>query len=243
MDVLFQACVVKVQEFLRVGLKQNDVRVTFYKHIMNTINSSIHLLIFSDTTLSTQDWWLKKLSKYKINKRFFSTNPKESREKEIDYINQYLLFSYFSFVFHIFESSLRIVCKFCFYDDFYIVKDNQEKQIRDIRDLVETILRKLNLWDDEREKFLEIALKFRNSISNNGVFTKDKQESRLTYTWKHNSYVFNNGKQIKVEENYDLWTEYIRFTREFMSIFSELIDHTTVKKHRFIEDTTEPASA
>jgi hypothetical protein len=241
LEALFQVCFSKEQNFLRAGNEQKDARVTFHKHLINTINSGIHLMIFSDSTLLTEDWWTKKLPKYKINKRIFSTSPQESRQIEKGYIDQYLTFSYFNFVFHTFESSFRIICENCFKDEYYITKENGERKKRDIKNLCEVILKKLNLLDKDRENFLEIVVKFRNSVHNNGVFINDKQRSPPPYKWKHNSYVFNHGEQIALENNSGLWTEYLRFTREFISIFTEVIEHPTVKKYRFIEDITEIA--
>jgi hypothetical protein len=91
LEALYQVCFEKEQDFLGVGGKQNDARVTFHKHVITTLNSSIHLMIFSDTILLTEDWWLKKLPKYKINKRIFSTSLKESRQIEVGHIDHYLL--------------------------------------------------------------------------------------------------------------------------------------------------------
>ena len=92
LEALFQVCFKKEQEFIRIGSEQNDARATFYKQMTNILNSNIHLMIFSETTLLTEDWWLKKLPIYKISKRIFSTNPQESRRIERGYIDQYLLF-------------------------------------------------------------------------------------------------------------------------------------------------------
>jgi hypothetical protein len=200
-------------------------------------------MIFSDATLLTEDWWVKKLPKYKINKRVFSTSLQESRQIEKNYIDQYLLFSYFNFVFDTFEFSFRIICENCFKDECYITKENVEDQKRDIKNLWEVTLKKLNLLDKDRENFLEMVVKFRNSLHNNGVFINEKLKSSSLppYKWKHNSYVFNHGKRITLDNNSDLWTEYFRFTRELISIFTKVVDHPTVKKYRFIEDITEIA--
>ena len=238
LEALFQVCFSKEQDFLHVGGKQNDARVTFYKHLINTLNSSIHLMIFSDMTLLTEDWWLKKLPKYKINKRIFATSSQESRQVEVGYIDHYLLSSYFNFIFHTFESSFRIICENCFNDEYYNIKEDGEREKRDIKNLCVVILKKLDLLDNDRENFLEIVVKFRDSLHNNGVFISEKQNSPRPYKWKHNSYVFNYGEQITLENNSDLWTEYFRFTREFISIFTEVVNHPTVKKYRLIEDIT-----
>jgi hypothetical protein len=42
LDALFQVCYSKEQIFLRTGSEQNDVRVTFHKHLINILNSSTH---------------------------------------------------------------------------------------------------------------------------------------------------------------------------------------------------------
>ena len=238
---MFQVCFLKEQNFLRAGTEQTDARVIFHKHLINTLNSSIHLMIFSDATLSTEDWWTKKLPKYKINKRNFSTSPVESRQIEKNCIDQYLSFSYFNFVFNTFDSSFRIICESCFKDENFITKENGERKKRDLKNLCEVILNKLNLLDKDRENFLEIVVKFINSLYNNGVYINEKQKSPQRYKWKHNSYVFNHGQQITLYNNSDLWTEYFRFTREFISIFTEVIEHPNVKKYRFIKGITEIA--
>lgn len=93
--------------------------------------------------------------------------------------------------------------------------------------------------DKDRENFLEIVVKFRNSLHNNGVFINENQEPYSIYKWKQNSYEFKDGEQITLGINSDLWNEYIRFTREFISIFTEVIEHPTIKKHRLIADITE----
>ncbi len=239
LEAIIQVCILKERDFLRVGGRQNDARVTFFKHMIKTVNTSIHFTIFSDTTLLTEDWWLKKMSKYKINKRIFSTIPLESRQIEKSYIEQYLLVSYFDFIFHIFESSFRIICENCFNDIYYVTKENKEREKMDIKNLCEVILKKLNLMNKDRKNFLEIVIKFRDSLHTNGVFINEKQEPPPVYKWKQNSYAFKDGEQITLENNSDLWAEYFRFTREFINIFTEVIEHPTVKKYRFIVDITE----
>lgn len=241
LEVLFQTSYLHEQVHLSSGRQQNDVRVTFYKHLINTINSSIHLVIFSDSVLFSDAWWSNNLSDYKISKRHFANDAIDSREKEIDYIDLHLLFSFFIFVFHTFESSFRIVCKQCFSDDYYITKENGEKKKRDIKNLCEVILRKVRVCDKERQNFLEIVVKFRNSIHNNGVYIHDKERSPSPYNWKNNPYAFKHGKQIELEKGRDLWIEYVRFAKEFTDIFEDLIKSPPVRNHSFIEDVTEPS--
>lgn len=153
LEALIQVCISKERDFLHMGGRQHDARVTFFKHIIKTVNTCIHFTIFSDTILLTEDWWLKKLPKYKINRRNFSTIPLESRQVEKDYIEQYLLISYFNFVFNTFESSFRIICENCFSDVYYVTKENKDRWKIDIKNLCQVVLLKLNLMDKDRENF------------------------------------------------------------------------------------------
>jgi len=239
LEALIQVCILKERDFLFVGGRQNDARATFFRHMIMTINTSIHFTIFSDTTLSTEDWWLKKLPKYTIKKRIFSSIPLESRQIEKGYIEQFLLVSYFNFIFHTFESSFRIICENCFSEVYNVTKENKGREKMDIKNLCEVILEKLNLMNNDRKNFLGIVIKFRDSLHNNGVFINEKQEPPRIYKWKQNSYAFRDGEQITLENNSDLWVEYFRFTREFINIFTEVIEHPTVKKYRFIADITQ----
>ena len=241
LEVLFQICYSHEQSHLSSGRQQNDVRVTFYKHLINTINSSIHLVIFSNSTLLDDKWWSNNLREYKIPKRHFAHNIVYSIEKEIDYIDQHLLFSYFIFVLHTFESSFRIICKQCFRDDYYITTPKGDKKKRDFKNLCEVILQKVDLFDIERKNFIEIIVKFRNSIHNNGIYIHDEERSPPPYKWKNNPYLFYHGKSIELEKGRDLWTEYFRFTKELINIFEGFTKSSKVQNQPYIIDDTEPS--
>ncbi len=92
---------------------------------------------------------------------------------------------------------------------------------------------------------LNLIVKFRNSIHNNGVYTNDKEQDSRQYRWNNHNYQFFHGKQIEVDKkndkNNDLWGEYFRFTREFMYIFENIMNAKEVQSQPYIEDITEPA--
>ena len=224
----------KEQDLLAIGREQNDARVTFYKHLINTLNSTIHLVVFSDTYLFKEDWWINTLPQYHVKKRFFSQNYIDSREKEIDYITEHLIYSYFIFVFHTFEHSFKIICEKCYFSDYVEITSKGERR-RDFKNLVEKVLPKLNLWDDNRKNFIEIVVKFRNSIHNNGVYINYKKNSH-TYLWNCKNYTFEHGKNIEVKDS-DLWTENIKFSYELICIFDGIVNSIT---EQHIEDITEP---
>lgn len=239
LEALFNSCYTKEQKLLQEGKKQNDVRVTFFKHMINTINSSIHLIIFSDTVLFTDEWWSKSLSTYKIQQRHFGHTIIETRNKEIEYIDQHLTFSFFIFTFHTLESSFKMMCKHCFPSDYYMNGKNDDKGVHNFRNLFERVMCNLNLWDDDLKSFIEVVVKFRNSLHNNGVFINDKGNSPPPLTWENNTYSFTHGQPILIDSNSDLWNEYLRFTRKFISVFEKIIKSPEIQKHGVIEDVTE----
>lgn len=48
LENLFQICLKQEKTLLSNGLAQNDVRVTFFKHLNNTLDASIHFMILLD---------------------------------------------------------------------------------------------------------------------------------------------------------------------------------------------------
>lgn len=148
---------------------QNDARVTFYKYYINTLNSTIHLIIFRDTYLFTEKWWDVLLPNYNIEPRLFATIQIDTRVREICYIDQHLVYSFFIFIFHTFEQSFKIICRKCF-PEYYFITTKDWKKISNFKKLIESVLPKLNLWNNAVQNFIEIVVKFRNSIHNNGIY-------------------------------------------------------------------------
>jgi hypothetical protein len=68
LENLFQICINQEAVLLK-NYDQNDVRVTFFKHLNNTIDASIHLMILMDKHFRKPDdfmTWRKNHEKYKI---------------------------------------------------------------------------------------------------------------------------------------------------------------------------------
>ncbi len=241
LNISFLRCQLKERSLLISSKPQNDIRVTFYKHMMNVIDSSIHLVIFSDTHIFTENWWSETLPKYGIHRRLFALEEIRDREISIDYLDQHIIFSYFLFVYSSFEHSLRVICRHS-YPNIYTFKNrNGEKRKRDFKTQFEMLVRELKFMDNNLQNFIEIVVKFRNSIHNNGDFITEKvntneEENYHTYVWNDETYEFKNGSSIRVNSN-DLWSDYIKFTDELIRIFGELVSQLT---DPYIEDVTEP---
>src|SRR5687767_6349570 len=86
-------------------LKQDDVRVSFFKHCINLLNSTLISLICSYKYFGNEDWWINIKKEYNLNFRPFDF------DKEFDYYDQTLLNSFMLFSFANFEASIRFVIK------------------------------------------------------------------------------------------------------------------------------------
>ena len=82
-------------------IKENDARVTFFKHLVNVIDSTILFLVVSHKHLSNENWWKDIRKEYNLSTRRISFN------KEFDYYDQVVTFSFLILVFSSFESSIR----------------------------------------------------------------------------------------------------------------------------------------
>ncbi len=227
-----QTCVSIVTDLLdNQNLEQHDARVTFYKHIINTLDATIHLLIFTDKHLLTTQWWDRTIKEYNIPMRSFGKTEIEVIEKESDYIDQHLLFSYFLFIFHTFESSFRVISQYC-YPKNYLMSSGDPLPFGK---LCNVILPKIGLYTrTEFRNFIKIATKYRNSIHNNGIYVS--RDTNPVISLKGQVYTFSNGKQIY---HTDLWNVFISFTDEYFDLFEKIIRSINISKGSTILDITE----
>jgi hypothetical protein len=226
LEKLFQFCFDKEKSLIKHDkLIQTDARVSFYKHLNNTIDASIHLLIVTHKYMPDDKWWNDIQDEYNITPRSFSYDQIENYVIEFRYIEQHLAFSYFLLVFHTFESSFRVLFKANYPDEYFKKIKEDKMKHRDFNSLITDMISKSRMiGDKERKNFIEIMLKYRNSIHTNGVFLSPLNNSkRKSYSksivWNKNTYDFNNGSSIWKD---DLWLHYILFTYEFIKIFEEI---------------------
>ena len=203
LDNLLQA-LFKKERFLldEINLKQNDTRVTFYKHMMNTIDSTIHLIIFTHRYLPEGHWWTSTHNEYKLSKRLFANGLEENYIQEFKYIDEHIAFSYYHAIFHSFEASIRFL-SLNYLSNYYLKGKRGEKIPPGFRNLFESFLSKVDLWNEENKNFIEIVVKFRNSIHINGIYHSPTETSHSLYSenpsyhWKNKDYSFIHGKQIR----------------------------------------------
>jgi hypothetical protein len=87
----FQHCYTNEQILLNdQKLKQNDARVTFYKHYVTALDASIRLLILTNRFAKYDEdmkFWRDIELEYSIQERLFDTDSKKNYKRKIDYMD------------------------------------------------------------------------------------------------------------------------------------------------------------
>ncbi|TVP40081.1 hypothetical protein [Candidatus Nitrosocosmicus arcticus] len=206
---------------------QNDARVTFYKHSLNTLDSTIHFLIFTHKHLGNTTWWKETYIDYNLSNRSFAKKPEDNYPREFDYIDQHIGNSYYIFIFSSFEHSFRLISKEYDPTSFEQNKNSFESLFKNIiKGIIPT---------ENKNNFIEIATTIRNSIHNNGAYISRNSKDRPIIDWDGKLYRFNHQKPIET----DLWKLNLDFTRELLHIFDKIIEHQSIASKRYIYDSTE----
>lgn len=79
-------------------LKQNDARVTFFKHVSMVLDSAIISLILAHRYLGDENWWKKTDILYKLSGRPYDY------DRRFHYFDQIVMNATFLFVFNSFET-------------------------------------------------------------------------------------------------------------------------------------------
>lgn len=208
----FQYCYTKEQNLLNLqNLKQNDARVTFYKHYVNNLDATIRLFILTNKFARYDEdmgFWQVTETEYSIQERLFDTNPKENYKRKLDYMDQAIGNNFYISIFNAFEHSFRTIAEK--YD-----ANLYDQQKKSLNSLFTAFIGPLQLQTTDREKFINVVTRVRNSIHNNGVFISPKKQD-TRYNWNNYPYRFCHGKLIKIP---DIWLHYIKFSKEFIKIF------------------------
>jgi hypothetical protein len=83
-------------------VNENDARVTFFKHLVNVIDSTILFLTVAHKYLGDEKWWKTIQQEYNLSRRPITF------DREFDYYDQQITISYFHLIFSSFESSIRL---------------------------------------------------------------------------------------------------------------------------------------
>jgi hypothetical protein len=86
-------------------IKENDARVTFFKHLVNVIDSTIVSLLVAHKIMGDENWWKEVQKEYNLSARPIPFI------REFDYYDQVVTNSFFLLMFSSFESSIRLIVK------------------------------------------------------------------------------------------------------------------------------------
>jgi hypothetical protein len=175
LESLVQQCFSTLDDLLSIQkFSENDARVTFFKHIVNVIDSSIIFLVTAHRHYGDESWWNDTQRIYNLSKRRIPF------DREFDYCDQMISMSYFFFLFSYFEHSLRRIIQ--------VYNPELYNSQSDISPLLKGIIKKLEL--DNKDQFIDLITLIRNSIHNNGLFIPRKTSSNRKIIWKGIPFLF-----------------------------------------------------
>jgi hypothetical protein len=201
-------------------IKENDARVTFFKHLVNVIDSTIVSLLVAHKYMGDENWWKEVQKEYNLTARPIHF------VREFDYYDQVVTNSFFLLMFSSFESSIRLIVKR--YDS------NLYGSQRDINPLCKGLISRLKLGN--KDKFIDLISSIRNSIHNNGLYVPKGSTKSTKIVWNNVIFQFDEDKPIAIK---DLWSSLIPISREVYIIFSRIINSDEIKKIMYYDDPTE----
>jgi hypothetical protein len=186
-------------------IKENDARVTFFKHLVNVIDSTIVSLLVAHKYMGDENWWNEVQKEYSLFARPIPF------VREFDYYDQVVTNSFFLLMFSSFESSIRLIVKR--YDS------KLYNSQRDFNPLSKGLISKLKLG--HKDRFIDLISSIRNSIHNNGLYVPKGSTKSKKVVWNNVMFQFDENKPIAIK---DLWSSLIPISREVHSIFSGIIN-------------------
>ena len=218
-DSLLQICADDAQNLMSYqNLKQNDARVTFFKHVNVALDSATISLILAHKYLGAEDWWKDIYNEYGLSKRPYDYN------REFSYFDQTVMNGYFLFIFNSFEHSLRLISKQ--YDN--TLYQNQKNSLNA---LCKGMIKGLAL--KKRDDFIDLVTYLRNSMHNNGLFVPGGKLTGRKIVWNNTIYSFNENQPIKDSKS-DMWLSFVPISKEIRTIFNEIINSNPIKSARIL---------
>lgn len=201
-------------------INENDARITFFKHLVNIVDSTILSFMMAYKYLGDENWWKEIQKEYNLSARPIPFI------REFEYYDQVVTNSYFFLVFSSFESSIRLLVRR--YDS------NLYRSQRDFNPLCKVFISNLQL--DDKDEFIDLISSIRNSIHTNGLYMPRGSTKSKRIVWNNTVFNFVEDKPIAIK---DLWLNLIPISREIYKIFSNIVSSDEIKKIRYYDDPTE----
>jgi hypothetical protein len=181
-DSLLKECSENVSNLLQFQkMKQNDARVTFFKHMSNILNSTTLSLILAHKYLGRSN--LEGIHReYSLSPRLYDYDAGTR------YFDQIVMNGYFIFVFNTFEHAIRLIYK------EYNKRLSQYLQ-GDFNPICKKITKDLDL--QKRDNFIDLITNLRNSFHNNGLFVPKSRQKHRKIQWNKTIYYFDENRPIK----------------------------------------------
>ena len=204
-------------------LKENDARVTLFKHVNVVLDSASTSLILAHKYLGELESWSK------IQKDYGRSSRPYDYKRQFDYFDQTIMNGFFLSMFNSFEHSVRLIIKRYNLIEF-------EKQKDSISALCKWITKDLRL--KKRDKFIDLIALLRNSFHNNGVFVPAGKLKNRSIVWNNTTYNFSENQSMN-ESKADMWLSLVPISREIISFFKDIIQSNAIGKLGYYPDPIE----
>jgi hypothetical protein len=224
LDSLLKENIDRVYYLLGQKLREDDARVTFFKHINIVLSSAIISLIFVDRHLNTPDWLNCIRTEYSLSDR------KGIRFRELNYYSQTTVNGTFIQIFNSFEHAIRRICE---------KYDNRlyESKKGSIGPLCKKFFSQLEL--NNKNKFIDLITYLRNSLHNNGLYMPLRDPENKEIEWNDTIFTFIVNEPIRS----DLWRSLVPICREITGLFNEIISTKAIEEISEFPDHTESAGS
>jgi hypothetical protein len=220
LELLLNECFETIENLRKYQqIKENDARVTFFKHLVNVIDSTILFLIVARKYLGDENWWKGIQQEYNLSTRPIAFGT------EFDYYDQLVTLSFFHLIFSSFESSIRLIVKR--YDS------QLYRSQKDFNPLTKGLLNKLKILGKDKDKFIDLIASVRYSIHNNGLYVPRGTKKNNRIVWNNMLFRFDEDKPIIIK---DLWSHLLPFSREIYKAFSDIVNSDEIKKINYYND-------
>lgn len=213
-------------------LERNDIRFTYFRTSHHNIDATIHLLMMSETNISSKKYLQSVYSHYSITDRFdiYAEVSKTPQQVLTDVISFFIANGYFSSMYHLFENAFRIICE----EYNAEIYDRQKGKFHNIFEKFVKMFRTIKILDGISTEVFEYINILRNSIHNNGVYiSKDKIDRPDILNFDGKRITIKHRQVIPVD---NVWQDLFKMSSWYLIVFASIIRIPKIESVPFILD-------
>jgi hypothetical protein len=199
-------CVIEVLKIRPKWDKENDVRITIFYRINNSLlNSRLSIINLVS------------------NSKILNTIPAEQINERLCEYDKFIRFSFFQNLISQIESGIRVIMRFINPTAYY----SNQKPFQNIYQFIDDFLI-IKKYDD----ILKMIRNLRNTIHNNGIFFPDNKIDREKIIYRGIKYLFENGKPVNCAD----WDTLTNLIEDMVIALKVILISPEIDKYENIND-------